>query len=238
MLNFILGPALFTEAVHKKPALLHINPKNLFVGLEAISNLDYFFTLTDQEQKTLLAKLTRKDWTDERLEFVQTNASADTAEFLKRIFMYGLHAHKNLPITADALEEKGHSASLLRGNGGSGKAQSTIVRTADALKDKGFSTHQVQQLLKADNGSHAGQKNILKSTGILLERGFNFDQVTSILHGYDRSSVKIMTTITTICEDLVIKGKAHTAIVYHVRAGSKSSNRKQVVEAYEKRGQI
>ena len=105
--------------------------------------------------------------------------------------------------TADALEEKGHSVSLLRGAGGSGKAQSTMVRTADALKDEGFSTHQVQQLLKANNGTHAVQKIVLKSTGILLARGFNFDQVTSILHGCDRSSVKMITTITTICKDLV-----------------------------------
>ena len=106
---------------------------------------------------------------------------------------------------------------------------------ADALKDKGFSTHQVQQLLKANNGTYAVQKIILNSTGILLACGFNFDQITSILHGCDRSSVKMITTITTICKDLVEEGKAHIDIVYHVRAGRKSCNRLQIVEAYERR---
>ena len=38
MLNFILGPALFTEAVHKKPALLHINPIEEFVRWPASGN--------------------------------------------------------------------------------------------------------------------------------------------------------------------------------------------------------
>ena len=129
---------------------------------------------------------------------------------------------------------EGH-LSLAGPAGGSGKAQSILVRTADALKDEGFSTHQVQQLLKAHNGTYAVQKIILNSTGILLACGFNFDQVTSILHGCGRSSVKMITTITTICKDLVEEGKAHIDIVYHVRAGRKSCNRLQIVEAYERR---
>jgi hypothetical protein len=56
-LRFILSPSLFVEVLLKKPTLLHYDPSNLFAALDNIANLDLFFTLTDLEQRTLLAKV-------------------------------------------------------------------------------------------------------------------------------------------------------------------------------------
>ena len=114
-------------------------------------------------------------------------------------------AQHTLLETADSLEEAGYDASMLRGNAGSSKAQHTLLETTALLEGAGFTPDQVSALLMRNNASAKVQKIIVSSITKLTSWGFLPVHITAILKGSAYTSGKIINAITAVCEEAAAK---------------------------------
>ena len=167
MLIFILGPSLMNQVVNTKRGLLHNDSKPLLAALDFVSNTEYFFSIDDQDQRILLARLALRPWIDLDVEFAMTIPPANIKDYLRDKLRLSMDAQQLLPYTADSLVESGHSSSILRGSAGAFKAQQTLLATSSALVRTGFTRSEVDALLMGNNGSAKGQQVIFSTFDFL-----------------------------------------------------------------------
>jgi hypothetical protein len=197
-LTFILGGSLLDAVLGKKPSLLHYDSICLFEALSIVTeHHDFFYSLSDSEQRNLLARLAVRPWSVDDVKELQAVPPIDIKKYLGDVLRRSLRARQLLPVTANGLCDAGFNPSILHGNAGADRAQETLLATANALSDAGVNP----SILRGPTGSARGQRMLLSTIRSMENAGYGILPLHGAA-GSARAGEKIVET----SDALVAKG--------------------------------